>query len=137
VGEVAALDIRREYARKINGLGEIYEIMSVERLRKRLRRKYGRGILFLSPNKEHSGRGLKRNDLIKKLKRESYTVIESGFVDCPPWGSRVPEAYERSPFMSCSILLTVFKYALRAVLFLERWYTNGRRAHVIYAFVVK
>lgn len=40
---------------EISGLGELYEIASVEKLREKLKKKYGDGIVFLASNKNHSG----------------------------------------------------------------------------------
>ena len=41
--EIAAVDIQNSYQTEIFGLGEVYEIMSIERLRKKLLKKYFAG----------------------------------------------------------------------------------------------
>lgn len=79
------LPLCKKYTTNIMGLGELYEIRSINKLRRRLSKIHSEGILFLLPCNN-----LSRNDIFcfeKKLRRENMKIVEKGFVDCPPWDS--------------------------------------------------
>lgn len=73
-----------KYKTEIKGYGEIYEEVSIEFLRQRLRRKYKTGTLYLVPESDEKG----REDLIIGLFKALASVHEMGSVDCPPWKSK-------------------------------------------------
>jgi len=59
---------------EVRGLGEVYEVMAVERLRKKLVRIYGKGKLYLVP-----------------YSHKEFLPEIDGVVDCPPWESRLKD----------------------------------------------
>jgi len=129
---VKVLDINEEYCVEILGLGEIYEIASVERLRKRLRKKYGGGILFLASNKDHSGRGLTLEELVEYVKSHGLKVIEAGYVDSPPWPSRKKEVPRN--VVEHAIILSLARRIFDVLSNFERLTSSRRRAHMVYCF---
>jgi hypothetical protein len=80
------------YTTDIRGYGELYEIQSVRRLQRHLKRlpptPYFR-YLFTLPNKAHNGKfGLTLADLTTLVTRYyNASIITSGFIDTPPWRS--------------------------------------------------
>jgi hypothetical protein len=85
LNNIISLDLETPYQTQVAGLGEIYEIMSVEKIRRKLKRKYSDAILHLASNKEHSGQGLTLDELEGNLQNEK--MLEKGFADSPPWKS--------------------------------------------------
>ncbi|MAG39303.1 hypothetical protein CMO90_04425 [Candidatus Woesearchaeota archaeon] len=67
---IKKINLKTKYETKIYGLGEVYEIISIEKLRKKLLKKYVYGILVLSD---------KNIDYKKPLLK--------GTIDNPPWKS--------------------------------------------------
>jgi len=128
-------DINTRYNCEILGFGEIFEIKSVERIRKRLAKKYKNGILYLSSNKDHSGRGFTREELERAIKDEGYELLESGYADAPPWKSDPLESGQKSPKMEIPILskLGPLLFILWIPLF-EQFYRKRRKAHIAWVF---
>jgi len=130
-------DVHQKYDCKILGFGEIFEIKSVERIRKKLIRKHQDGVLYLSSNKDHSGRGFTREELEKAIKNDDLELMESGFADAPPWKSDPLETGQQSSKMSIPILskLAPILFVLWIPVF-EKFYRKRRKAHVVWAFGV-
>jgi len=129
---VKMLDIHTEYHTEILGLGEIYEILSVERLRNRLKRKYGNGVLFLSSNKDHSGRGMNIDELINYVKQMGFDALEFGYVDAPPWRSK--RRAKPRKMVNKSLVLTLAKIILKPLVYLEPFIISKHKAHMLYVF---
>ncbi len=125
------LSLEQKYRPKIYGLGEIYEQISVERKRKRLRERFGSGILFLCPNKNHSGQGLSPKELKKKVREQQYQVLASGFVDSPLWKSK-PGQVGKSPFLGYSLLVILAKLVFRILVIFEFIWQGQNTSHLIY-----
>ncbi|MFZ5366486.1 MAG: hypothetical protein ACOZBZ_04345 [Patescibacteria group bacterium] len=120
------LPLWQKYKPKIYGLGEVYEQISVERKKKRLKEKFGSGILFLCPNKKHSGRGLALEELQEKVRQQKYLILTSGFVDSPPWRS--------SPGKRKGLKLPLFlaKIIFYGLSFLESFWEGEENSHIVY-----
>ncbi|OGI17225.1 MAG: hypothetical protein A2Z52_01525 [Candidatus Moranbacteria bacterium RBG_19FT_COMBO_42_6] len=131
--EITAVDIQNSYQTEIFGLGEVYEIMSIERLRKKLLKKYFAGKLFLSSNKKHSGRGMTLDDLKKYLYNKK--IVASGFVDCPPWPSAPLGHQERENYPYPIVLLA--KSIFFILILFEPLWRNPQRSHMTYCFSKK
>lgn len=120
------ISLEEKYQPKIYGLGEIYEMVSVERERKRLKERFGSGILFLCPNRQHSGRGLTPEELITKVKKSGYQILESGFVDSPPWKSAPGKKKNwRLPISWVEIIFKV-------LVILEFLWEGKKNSHLVY-----
>ena len=59
-------DIQKRYECEILGFGEVFEIISVERIRKKLIRKHQDGVFYLSSNRDHSGRGFTKEEVERR-----------------------------------------------------------------------
>ena len=82
------------YTTEIKGFGEVYEVMSVERLRKKLLKRYGANYtLYL------------------------VSLRLGGFVDCPPWNSK-PRAKHRK---LSRVATTLARFIFAMILPLERF----------------
>jgi len=135
---IIKLDMSEPYTCEVKGFGEIFEIKSVERIRKRLKRKYKDGMLYLSSNKDHSGRGFTREEMEKAIRDDGLEVEESGYADAPPWQSDPIEEGETSSKMNFPILPLVvpFIFTLWIPLF-EGFYRKRKKAHIVWALGVK
>ncbi len=135
---IIRLEVKDPYTCEVKGFGEIFEIKSVERIRKRLKRKYSEGMLFLSSNKAHSGRGFTRDELERTIREQGMEVAESGYADAPPWRSDPMQEGEMSSKMSIPVLpvLIPLLFTLWIPLF-EGFYRKPKKAHVAWAFGVK
>jgi hypothetical protein len=128
-------DVCTRYNCEILGFGEIFEIKSVERIRKRLLKKYKNGILYLSSNKDHSGRGFTREEIEQKVRDDGLEILESGYADAPPWKSDPLESGQQSSKMGIPILskLVPLIFILWIPLF-EQFYRKRRKAHIAWVF---
>lgn len=135
---IIKLNVHETYTCEVKGFGEVFEIKSVERIRKKLKRKYKNGMLYLSSNKDHCGRGYTREELERTLREDELEVEESGYADAPPWRSDPIEEGETSSKMSIPVLPAVvpFIFTLWIPLF-EGFYRKRKKAHVAWAFGVK
>lgn len=133
--EIIQLDLHNEYKPKIRGLGEIYEEMSVTLLQKKLKEKFKEGILFLSSNKRHRGRGLTIKELELGIKQKGYRVLSSGYVDSPPWASNPSESTVNKNFSLHLIFLAkmIFWFLIQ----LEFIWQGNKNSHMIYILVKK
>ncbi len=123
LGDFEALDSDEEYEVPILGLGEIYEIISVNRVIKSLDRRYGKCRVYLTDNKQHD------NDfsrIVKKAEEDGFMeVLETGFADAPYWKSsqrRTPRRLIPLRFL-CKLLFKIL------VQFEEG---NAKNAHMKY-----
>lgn len=133
---ILKLNLTDKYKCEIKGLGEVFEIVSVETLRKSLLAKYNHGFLFLASNRDHSGRGFSKEDLETEIIIDKLKLISSGYADAPPWRSNPKEQSEKglaySKFIIC---LAEILFKLWIPVF-ERFYRTRKKAHVIWAFCV-
>lgn len=123
--DICKINLKEKYQREIFGLGEVYEIISVNFLRKKLLRKFKSGVLYLASNKNHSLRELK--DLIHKGEE---LVIKEGYVDSPPWSSR-PRGQENKKSYNWLIVFLakiIFYFLVR----FEFFWQNPKKSHMIY-----
>ena len=128
-------DIRQCYECEVLGFGEVFEIISVERIRKRLLRKYGDGQLYLSSNKDHSGRGFTKEEVEKTIINDELELLDSGYADAPPWKSDPLESGQTSPKMKNKVVSKMVPVLFHVwIPLLERYYRKRRRAHVVWAF---
>lgn len=123
------LPLNNRYTTDIRGIGELYEIISVNKLRKRLLKTYSKGILFLLPRGSMSMKGLSYFE--RKIEIGNRKIIEKGFVDCPPWRSNPKEGDNdvvRHKFLKwLSIILIHFLINFE---FLWR-----KRGHIVYFLI--
>ncbi len=130
---VIELPLDKKYECEIFGLGEIFEIVSIENLRKKLKKQYRVGVLFLHSNKDHSGRGLSLEELCEEAKKRDYTVVQSGFADAPPWKSSPASEVTDKKKIPFSVPISYFLFSIWIPL-MERFYRKKDIAHVVYCF---
>ncbi|MDP8314633.1 MAG: hypothetical protein RAP70_06110 [Candidatus Celaenobacter antarcticus] len=130
-------DVNQRYECEILGFGEIFEIKSVERIRKRLMKKYKDGVLYLSSNKDHSGKGFTREEVESAVRNDGLQLLESGYADAPPWKSDPLETGQKSSKMKIPILskLAPLLFVMWIPVF-EQFYRKRRKAHVVWVFGV-
>ena len=131
--EIETLALNKPYQIQIFGLGEVYEIMSVESLRKKLWQKYDSGWLYLATNKDHKGRGITLEDLEDYLRNQQSTIIKKGYVDSPPWSSRPLGERREKEYNKIIVFLAqiIFFFLLR----LEFLWQGKKKSHMIYCLV--
>jgi len=129
---IIKLSINQPYRRTIMGLGEIYEITSVEKQKKILQRKFMKGIMFLSAKRNYQGR-VNFNELKKEARREGFKILASGFVDSPLWPSR-PRVDKKSPLLRYPWLVILAKMFFNLLVFLEFIWRGEKISHMIYVF---
>lgn len=117
--QAKSLPINEPYSTEILGLGEIYEIMSVERLRKSLLKEYKVGILYLA----------ELNNLNTVFITPNTEILQCGYVDRPPWRSKRKE----NGSTPSGLKLLLAKLIFRLLLPLERF----NKPHMIYFLVSK
>jgi hypothetical protein len=129
---ILKIDLQEKYTCDIHGLGEIYEIISVEFIRCRLKKLYGHGTLYLCSNKIHSGKGFSFNDLADAAKRDGHDVISQGLVDCPPWKSaEITMGISKKMRFPFSVIISKIIFTIWIPLF-EHRYSSIQRAHALY-----
>jgi len=84
------LRLDEQYAPQVKGLGELYEIRSVNRLKRRLLRRCPEGVLFLAARRGLTCEACRC--LEEKIRRDACVIVEKGLVDAPPWPSRPRKA---------------------------------------------
>lgn len=128
-------EINDDYTCRIFGLGELFEIVSVNYVLKKLRRRYKSGMIYLASNKSHSGRGFTLKDLEEEIEKDGLKLVSSGFADAPPWKSN-PREGENQSFTIRVLVLPQFAKVLFHVWIplCERFYRNEHRAHIVWAF---
>jgi hypothetical protein len=132
---IQCLGLNENYGREIFGLGEVYEIMSVENIRKSLLKKFSTGTLYLTANKSHIQRGLTLGDLENHLISSGFTILDKGYADSPPWQSKPRGKDNRrnySPF-STSISKIIFFFLVR----IEFLMKGPKNSHMVYCLVKK
>ncbi len=133
--EVKKINLKEPYQAEILGLGEVYEIMSVEKIRKRLAKKYTDGELYLASNKSHSDRGLTLVELSLYLENQGITVRQQGYTDSPPWLSKPLTKAEKKSYSP--IILFLAKTIFVFILPMEFIWQGSRRSHMIFCFSQK
>jgi hypothetical protein len=126
------LSIKNAYSRPIFGLGEIYEIGSVNWKRLILKNKFGDGTMYLASNKDHSGRGVSLDELKKVVKSESKTILDYGYVDCPPWSSEPRGEANINRVIYNKKMVFLVKIVFQSLFLFEFIFANSRKAHMIY-----
>jgi hypothetical protein len=131
VKKIIKLD--EKYDVSVFGLGEVYEMMSVERIRKKLLKKYGSGTLYLAPNKKHIQRGITLGEMKRALISSGSEFLAKGFADSPPWNSN-PRGEDNkrnySPFIV--LIAKIIFFFLVRIEFLQ---AGPRHSHMIYCLV--
>lgn len=133
--KIKYLDLNDSYEAEIFGLGEVYEIMSVERIRGRLLGKFQSGTLCLAPNKSHIQRGMTLDDLASQLADSGFTVLEKGYADSPPWQSKPRGKDNRRNYSS--LIINISKIIFFFLVRIEFLRENSRRSHMIYCLAKK
>jgi hypothetical protein len=133
--EIKKLDLSETYKTEILGLGEIYEIMSIEHLRKKLSKTFSAGELYLVSNHSHSKRGLTGKELISQLKEQNIAVWEKGFVDSPPWSSNPLSINEKKSYHPVTIFWAKIIFSI--LIPLEFFWSGPRKSHMLYCFSKK
>jgi hypothetical protein len=118
LNKVVALPLNAHYAPEIRGYGELYEQVSVNRLLKRLRKKHRDGLLLLAPSNS--------NSRIRQLVPPTFKIVETGYVDSPPWKSNPRTNPRKIRFQRLATL------AFKLLAFFE----PADRGHMIYVFAV-
>ena len=130
--------LNQVYRPQIFGLGEIYEIASVEKRRKMLLREYPSGYLYLSSNKNHQGRGATLKELANFVSKISYQkIIMKGYVDSPPWISKPKDEKSKSSYLKYPTVVFFAKMFFPLMVNLEFIWQGEKRSHMVYVFAVK
>lgn len=129
--DIYKINLEEKYQREIFGLGEIYEIISVNHLRKKLLKKFKEGALCLASNKNHSSRGYNFYELEKRL--EEWKILKKGYVDSPPWGSQPRNEENKQSYNLFIVFLVkiIFNFLVR----LEFLWQGPEKSHMIYCMV--
>lgn len=130
--EIKKIDLSETYQTEVLGLGEIYEIMSVERLRKKLLKTFTFGDLYLVSSYSHSKRGLTGKEFISELKGKNIIIWEKGFVDSPPWNSSPLSLDEKKCYGKTTIFFAKFIFFI--LIYLEFFWRGPRKSHMLYCF---
>jgi len=126
-----ALSLQQDYVPPLKGLGEVYEIYSVNRLKKRLLAIDPQGKLYLASRKGVCEEDCRR--LEKEICDGGRWIKEKGFVDAPPWRSR--PRHGRSAALRHKWILWFARPLLRALVAFE--FLWRRKAHMVYYFACK
>ena len=132
--KIKYLDLNNNYKAEIFGLGEVYEIMSVERIRKKLLAKFLNGTLCLSSNKNHL-RGMTLDDLVNQLTNDGFTILEKGYADSPFWQSKPRGKNNRRNYNP--LIINISKIIFFFLIRMEFLRENPKHSHMIYCLVKK
>lgn len=130
--EIKKIVLAETYQTEVLGLGEIYEIMSVEHLRKKLLKTFPSGDLYLVSNYSHSKRGLSGKEFISELKEKNITIWEKGFVDSPPWNSNPLSLGKKKCYGKATIFFAKFIFFI--LIYLEFFWRGPKKSHMLYCF---
>ncbi len=130
ISEIIQLNLQDRYEPEIIGLGEIYEKMSVFHLQKKLRKKYKDGVLFLSSNKDHRGKGFTLDELKFQIKSKGYQILYFGYVDSPPWASYKVKSDKKSPYLKSWIIILA-KLLFWFLIQIEFIWQGKRSSHMV------
>ena len=132
--EITEIELGQEYKRDILGLGEIYEIISVNKKRLFLKNKFSRGFLFLFLNKDHSDRGLTLEEFKRKIihVNPKRKILDSGYVDCPPWSSSPRKICKVNKIIYNRPVLFLIKIIFSFLFFFEIFFAKPKTAHMVY-----
>jgi len=136
--QATELRLEEEYPIKTNCLSDIYEKKCVERIQKKLGKKYKGGTLFIALNKENlwnENKGIELNKLIDVIEENGYEIIYYGFINSRRFNSRKVTKEGNSilllriPIIACFIRLYLIISSTSEFLFESREY-----ARKIYVF---
>jgi len=133
--ELKKINISETYQTEIFGLGEIYEIMSVENIRKKLLAKFSDGELYLASNYAHSKRGCALEELASYLEKQNITIIEQGFADSPPWNSKPLSGDSKKSY--AKIIISLAKIIFFILVRIEFIWKGPAKSHMIYCLTQK
>lgn len=130
--ELKKINISETYKTEIFGLGEVYEIMSVENKRKNIAKIFPKGIIYLASNKNHSGRGMTLKELEFFAKDNSIKPTKIGFADSPPWLSCPLNKENKKRYPATIVLVSkiIFWFFIK----LEKFWESPKKSHMIYLF---
>jgi len=127
-------DINEPYTCEILGFGEIFEIISVERIRRTLLKTHDKGTLFFSANRDHSGGGKTLDYLVNHVAKKEHNLIAFGYADAPPWKSDPLESGQRSHKLNSKLLSALLPVLFKIwIPLFEGFYKKKKLAHVVWA----
>lgn len=130
--KIIKINIKTEYSRPIYGLGEIYEVGSVNWKRIGLLKKYHQGEMYLSSNKNHSNRGYSLSELRHIVKNKYKLILDSGYVDCPPWSSDPRGENSINQVIYNNLVVLLAKIFFRFYYRFEFFTARPKTAHMVY-----
>lgn len=130
--KIIELNINEVYKTKILGYGEVYEMISVEKKRKKILRKNKEGILFLASNKDHSQKGYTLEDLSTKVSKKGFQILKKGYVDSPPWQSK--PCLGEGKKLDCAIKNFSSILCLKFLVLFEGLWSGKKKSHMVYVF---
>ncbi|PIS42621.1 MAG: hypothetical protein COT24_02375 [Candidatus Kerfeldbacteria bacterium CG08_land_8_20_14_0_20_40_16] len=133
--KINKISLSQSYQREIFGLGEVYEIMSVERLRKKLLKKHSYGTLYLASNQQHNNRGVVLEELAKQLAGQNYSILAKGFVDSPPWRSAPLEKEIKKSYNK--LIIAAAKIIFYLLIKIEFLWQGRKKSHMVFGLVKK
>jgi len=128
---ISKLKLNQKYKTQVLGWGEIYEIISVEKKKILLKKRFKQGVLFLVSNKDHSNQGLKLKKLEEKISRQGYRILAKGFVDSPPWPSVLRQSRKNS-FLNLPWLKLMIANLFKVLVLFEFLWQGKKKSHMIY-----
>lgn len=137
MNQITKITLGQEYRRKITGLGDIYEIISVNKKRLDLKNKFTRGSLFLSSNKDHSGRGFTLSEMKRKIleTKPKRKILDFGYIDCPPWSSSPRKAGDVNKIIYYKAVLFPIKILFSFLVLWEFFWAKPKTSHMVYALL--
>jgi len=135
LNKIISLGLDTAYRTQVAGLGEIYEIMSVERIRRRLKKTYSGAELHLASNKDHGGKGLTLEELEENLLAENKKILEKGFADSPPWKSSPLKEGQSKEYSPRAIFFAkiIFWFLVR----IEFLWKGRKASHMVFVLTEK
>lgn len=127
--------IDEPYVTAILGLGEVYEMMSVNRLRKKLLREYEGGVLIVASNADHRAGGVSREELTEIAQVEGKPILGTGFVDTFPIPSAPRAAGSERAWCRWPGVIFLARVIFWFLLWLEPLLAGPRRSHMRYIFL--
>lgn len=134
--KVKKIRLAANYEIPLYGLGDLYEQMSVNHLRRRLLALAKGGTLFLVSNADHTpGNGLTRDELIELAKSEGKLIIDEGFTDTfiLPAVQYAPGG--PSPYLRSRLVANLARLLFLLLVRLEPVFAGPKRSHMRYVLV--
>ena len=132
---VKEINLKDIYVCDIKGFGEIYEMMSVRKLQKRLIRRFKDGYLFLVSNRDHSGFGYTHEELVQLVRNKNLEILDSGYIDSFILKSKPKRKGEINPLVKQRIFFILAKLFFYFLLKFEFLFRNKNTSHMIYVLV--